>query len=75
MRDPAPAKPGLAGARCVSGPVRGGSTPDGAGSGFRPGPLWDPAGPLPDHRRVRAKEYAQRQVDAVRRTIFPVPKL
>src|SRR5262249_35779710 len=42
---------------------------------FATGSLWDPPEPLPDHRRVRAQEYAQRQVDAVRRTIFPVHKL
>jgi len=43
--------------------------------GFPTDSLWDPAEPLPDHRRARAQEYAQRQVDAVRRTIFPVHHL
>ncbi|HYS15725.1 MAG TPA: acetoin utilization protein AcuC, partial [Candidatus Binatia bacterium] len=43
--------------------------------GFLTDSLWDPAEPLPDHRRLRAQEYAQRQVDAVRRTIFPVHSL
>src|SRR5262249_21590466 len=42
---------------------------------FATASLGDPAEPLPDHRRVRAQEYAQRQVDAVRRTIFPIHKL
>ena len=37
--------------------------------------MWDPPEPLPEHRRVRAQEYAQRQVDAIRRTIFPLHKL
>ena len=37
--------------------------------------LWDPAEPLPEHRRVRAQEFAQSQVDAVRRTIFPIHRL
>ena len=37
--------------------------------------MWDPPDPLPEHRQVRAREYAQRQVDAIRRTIFPLHKL
>jgi hypothetical protein len=40
--------------------------------GFQANTLWDPEEPQPDHRRVRAQEYVQRQVDAVRRTIFPI---
>jgi len=43
--------------------------------GFLADSLWDPAEALPDHQRLRAQEYAQRQVDAVRRTIFPVHSL
>jgi acetoin utilization protein AcuC len=43
--------------------------------GFLTATLWDPEEPLPDHRRVRAQEYAQRQVDAIRRSIFPVHHL
>ena len=37
--------------------------------------LWDPVEPLPDHRHLRAQEYAARQVDAIRRTIFPIHHL
>ena len=37
--------------------------------------LWDPPDPLPEQRRVRAQEFVQRQIDAVRRTIFPTHKL
>src|SRR5467141_1994564 len=37
--------------------------------------MWDPPDPLPEHRHVRAQEYAERQVDAIRRTIFPLHKL
>jgi len=37
--------------------------------------LWDPPDPLPAERRVRAQEFVQRQIDAVRRTIFPTHKL
>ena len=37
--------------------------------------LWDPPEPLPEPRRLRAQEYAQRQVDAIRRTIFPIHRL
>jgi acetoin utilization protein AcuC len=43
--------------------------------GFLTDTLWDADEPLPDHRRVRAQEYAQRQVDAIRRSIFPVHRL
>lgn len=34
--------------------------------------LWDPPEPLPEPRRRRAQEYAERQVEAIRRTIFPI---
>ena len=37
--------------------------------------LWDPPEPLPEHRRFRAEEYVQRQVDAIRRLIFPIHRL
>ena len=37
--------------------------------------LWDPAEPLPDHRYLRAQEYVARQIEAIRRTIFPVHHL
>src|SRR5207237_791344 len=39
--------------------------PDTRRYGFVTDTLWDPDEPLPDHRRVRAQEYAQRQVDAI----------
>jgi acetoin utilization protein AcuC len=34
--------------------------------------LWDPADPFPPEIRKRAEEYAARQVDALRLTIFPL---
>jgi len=37
--------------------------------------LWDTAEPLPDHRHLRAQEYVARQIEAIRRTIFPVHHL
>jgi acetoin utilization protein AcuC len=37
--------------------------------------LWDPPEPLPDHHRVRAQDYAQRQIDTIRRLIFPLHHL
>jgi acetoin utilization protein AcuC len=40
--------------------------------GFRSPSLWDPPVELPAEVRRRAREYAARQVDAVRRSIFPV---
>ena len=43
-----------------------------AGRGWTATSLWDPPAPLPGHRRVRAREYAERQVEAIRRVIFPV---
>jgi acetoin utilization protein AcuC len=39
---------------------------------FRFRALWDPPAPPDAQRCVRAREYAQRQVDAVRRLIFPL---
>ncbi|HBH00579.1 MAG TPA: acetoin utilization protein AcuC [Candidatus Rokubacteria bacterium] len=38
---------------------------------FRVGTLWDEPAPQPPHRRLRAEDYARRQVDAIRRLIFP----
>ena len=49
--------------------------PDVRRYGFLTNTLWDPEEPLPEPRRAGAQEYAQRQVDAVRRTIFPIHKL
>jgi acetoin utilization protein AcuC len=49
--------------------------PDTRRYGFLTDTLWDADEPLPDQRRVRAQEYAQRQVDAIRRSIFPVHRL
>ncbi len=37
--------------------------------------LWDPPEPLPERQRHRAQEYAERQVDAIRSTIFPIHRL
>jgi acetoin utilization protein AcuC len=37
--------------------------------------LWDPPEPLPDHHRVRAQDYVQRQIDTIRRLIFPLHHL
>jgi len=38
----------------------------------RPASLWDPPAPLDDDRRRIAQEYADRQVDAVERHVFPL---
>ena len=38
---------------------------------FRSSSLWDPAGQLPEHRHLRAQEYVARQIEAIRRIIFP----
>jgi acetoin utilization protein AcuC len=43
--------------------------------GFTVGTLWDPPAPQPEHRRLRARDYATRQVEALRRIIFPVHRL
>ncbi len=37
--------------------------------------LWDPPDPLPEPKRRRAEEVAARQVEAIRRIIFPVHRL
>jgi acetoin utilization protein AcuC len=39
---------------------------------FRSDSLWDPAEPSPEHRHLRAQEYVARQIDAIRRIIFPL---
>jgi len=39
--------------------------------GFRGRTLWDEPQPTPQHRRLRAEEYAQRQVASLRRLVFP----
>jgi acetoin utilization protein AcuC len=39
---------------------------------FRSRALWDPPAPPDSERCARAREYADRQVDAVRRLIFPL---
>jgi len=44
--------------------------------GFRSSLLWDaPAEPLPDEMARAVRDYADRQVDAVQRTIFPLHDL
>jgi len=40
--------------------------------GFRDGSLWDPPAELPPDTRRHAREYCRRQVEAIRRTIFPI---
>ena len=40
--------------------------------GFRSSSLWDPPIELPADARRRAKEFAGRQVEAIRRSIFPI---
>ena len=42
---------------------------------FRSGSLWDPADPLPDQRRQRAQDYVTRQIELIRRSIFPLHRL
>ena len=39
---------------------------------FRSPSLWDPPSEIPATIRGRAQEFAGRQVDAIRRSIFPV---
>jgi acetoin utilization protein AcuC len=39
--------------------------------GFRTPGLWDPAFAIPDDARRACREYAERQVEAIRRSIFP----
>lgn len=43
-----------------------------AGRGWSARTLWDPAAAPPDERGLRAREYAERQVEAIRRVVFPV---
>ena len=40
--------------------------------GFRARSLWDPSAPTDPERCLHAREYANRQVDAVQRLIFPI---
>jgi acetoin utilization protein AcuC len=40
--------------------------------GFRTPRLWDPAFEIPDDMRHACRQYAERQVEAIRRSIFPV---
>jgi acetoin utilization protein AcuC len=42
---------------------------------FRSSSLWDPAERLPEHRLLRAQEYIARQIEAIRRIIFPRHRL
>jgi acetoin utilization protein AcuC len=42
------------------------------GGAWRARSLWDPETTLPEHQRSRARDYAGRQVEAIRRTIFPL---
>ncbi len=42
---------------------------------FRLETLWDPPAEIDPDRRRRASEYAERQVDAIRRLIFPIHNL
>ncbi|MBI4610113.1 MAG: acetoin utilization protein AcuC [Candidatus Rokubacteria bacterium] len=46
--------------------------PELARFGFRDGSLWDPPAALPGDTRRETLEYARRQVEAIRRTIFPL---
>jgi acetoin utilization protein AcuC len=43
--------------------------------GFRTRDLWDPTFEIPPETRRACREYAERQVDAIRRSIFPVHAL
>src|SRR5213078_469558 len=43
--------------------------------GFRAGTVWDPPEPLVESKRVRAEAYAHRQIEAIRRIIFPIHRL
>jgi acetoin utilization protein AcuC len=40
--------------------------------GFRSSSLWDPPSEVPADVRQRAREFASRQVEAIRRAIFPI---
>ncbi len=48
---------------------------DAARFGFRTGSLWDASIEVPAAMRARAKDYAARQLDAIKRDIFPVHRL
>jgi acetoin utilization protein AcuC len=39
---------------------------------FRSRSLWDPPAPPDRERCLHAREYAERQIDAIRRSIFPI---
>ena len=43
--------------------------------GFRAGTVWDPPEPLVESKRLRAVAYAKRQIEAIRRIIFPIHHL
>jgi len=43
--------------------------------GFETRALWDPDAALPDHIRRAVADYADRQIDAVQQTIFPLHQL
>ena len=43
--------------------------------GFRAGTVWDPPEPLVESKRLRAAAYAKRQIEAIRRIIFPIHRL
>jgi acetoin utilization protein AcuC len=43
--------------------------------GFTSRRLWDPPSPLPDDVARTVREYADRQVDAIRRVVFPFHRL
>jgi len=43
-----------------------------AGGTWRARSLWDLESTLPDHQRLRAREYAARQVAAIQHLIFPL---
>ncbi len=42
---------------------------------FSSGDLWDPADPIPGHLAEPVRTYAERQIEAIRRLIFPVFRL
>jgi acetoin utilization protein AcuC len=43
--------------------------------GVRTPSLWDPPAELDEHHAARVREYADRQVDAIQRLIFPIHRL
>ncbi len=46
--------------------------PDVRGFGFRSPSLWDPPAEVPPETRRRTQEFARRQVEVIRRSIFPI---